>query len=305
MKASTIAMSTLMLMVLILAFQPYQIAHAQMASLESKALTYVENVLPFDMSHYTVTVSSAYSLPSAPNDPTITQDVDIDLNSSDSTIHAVCVYVNGALHQCGVSTTGAPPVSDRTYANVEDVAARILQAHQEQTGLDSTGLLDTLSLVNGTTSANVSLGDVSLSVSQMPDIAGSRTVNGIPVPVPSNSTFSVLFHWTRTVNGVVYAQVNLSFDDGVFCDLQEERGTQPIANVPATAADQVNSISLTTLPQLVNNTSAKTNQSLHESLTAPILIDALVACVITVLAVISIRAKMKRTKIKREVSKRD
>lgn len=130
MRASTIAKSILMLMVLILSFQPYQIAHAQTASLESKALAYVNNVLPFDMSHYTITVGSAYCL-SAPNDPTITQAVDIDLNSSDSTIHVVCVYVNGALHQCGVSPSGAPPVSDRTYASVEDVAARILQAHQE------------------------------------------------------------------------------------------------------------------------------------------------------------------------------
>ena len=182
-----------MLMVLILSFQQCQVAHAQTAvPLESKALAYVKNVLPFNMSHYTITVDSAYSLPSGPNDPTITQAVDIDLKSSDSSIHVVCVYVNGTLDQCGVRPTGTP-VSDKSYASVKDVAARVLQAHQEQTGLDSTVLLNTLSLVNDTESMNVALGNVNLSVSKFPDIAGLRTVDGMPVPVLSNSSFSINF----------------------------------------------------------------------------------------------------------------
>jgi hypothetical protein len=302
MRASTLATLTLILLVSILSFQQFQVAHADTVPLEDKALAYVENVLPFNMTYYTITVGSAYSLPSAPNDPTITQAVDIDLKSGSSTIHVVCVYVNGALHQCGVSPTGTP-VSDRTYASVKDIAARILQAHQEQTGLDSTNLLNALNLVNDTKATKVTSGDVCLSVSQFPDIVGLQTINGMPVPVPSNSSFSVTFDWTLSQNGITKSQVTLSFDNGVFYDLQDERGTQSIANVPATAADQVNSTSLTTLPQLVNGTSAKTNQSPHESLTAqekvnlqnrlvvPILIAALAACVITVLAVVTHKSK--------------
>ena len=79
MRASTVAMSIFMLTVLILSFQPYPVAHAQtVVQLGGKALAYVNNVLPFNMSHYTVTVGSAYSL-FAPNAPTITQAVEIDL----------------------------------------------------------------------------------------------------------------------------------------------------------------------------------------------------------------------------------
>ena len=81
MRASTVAMSIFMLTVLILSFQPYPVAHAQtVVQLEGKALAYVNNVLPFNMSQYTVTVGNAYCL-SAPNAPTITQAVEIDLNS--------------------------------------------------------------------------------------------------------------------------------------------------------------------------------------------------------------------------------
>jgi hypothetical protein len=237
MRASTIATSTLMLMVLILSFQPYQVAYSQTAvPLESKALAYVKNVLPFNVSHYTITVGNAYSLPSPPNDQTITQAVDIDLKSCDSTIHVVCLYVNGALHQCGVSPTGAP-VSDRTYASMKDVAVRILQAHQEQTGLDSNGLLNTLNLVNDTETKNVTLRDVSLSISQFSDIIGSQTVNGMPVPVASNSSFSTTFDWRFVQNGVQYCQVALTFDKGIFYNLQDERATQSIGDNDSTGKE--------------------------------------------------------------------
>jgi hypothetical protein len=320
MKASMVAISILMLVVLILSFQPYQAVHAQTAvPLESKALAYVTNVLPFDMSHYTITVGTAYSLPSAPNDPTITQAVDIDLKSSDSTIHVVCVYVNGALHQCGVSPTGTPPVSDRTYANVEDVVARILQAHQKQTGLDSTGLLNTLNLVNDTQTTKVTSGDVSLSVSQFPDIIGLQTVNGMPVPVASNSSFSVTFDWAFIQNGVPCCQVALTFDKDIFYNLQDERAIQPVGNTgnsirgeqaatpastPIVAAQQQNSTSPAKAPQPLNGTSPQTNQlpskplqktaDSQNYLAIPLLTSALATYIIMLIVVLTYKTKIKQ-----------
>lgn len=269
------AMSIILLMVLILAFQLTQVVHAQIAvPLESKALAYVRNVLPFDKNQYTISVSGTYSLPSGLNDSTITQSVDIDLKSSDCSIHVVCVYVNDSLHQCGVRPTGTP-VSDKTYANIKDVAARVLQAHQEQTGLDSTVLLNTLSLVNDTESMNVALGNVNLSVSKFPDIAGLQTVEGMPVPVLSNSSFSAAFHWTETQNGITRSLILLSFDNGIFYNLQDERPINPPSNTnsnisaqlaatptptPIAATQQENSTSLSTTPQPTDSTLTHTNQ---------------------------------------------
>jgi hypothetical protein len=316
MRASMIVMPIIFLMVLILSSQQYQMAHAQMTvPLESKARAYVTNVLPFNMSHYTVMVNSAYSLPSGPNDPTITQAVDIDLKSSDNSIHVVCVYVNGTLDQCGVRPTGTP-VSDKSYASVKDVAARVLQAHQEQTGFDSTVFLKTLSLVNGTESMNVALDNVNLSLSKFPDIAGLKTVDGMPVPISSNSSFSVNFHWTDTQNGITRSLISLSFDNGVFYDLQDARPTNPPSNTisniieqqsatptptPIATAQQENSASLSITSQPTNGTSPQTNQLPSKSLQVttdsqneliiPLLIAAVAAYVIVVIAVLTYKSK--------------
>jgi hypothetical protein len=310
MRAHISAILILVLIGLILPFQQYQVTQAQTAfSLESKTLAYVENVLPFDMSHYTITVSNAYCLSSGPNDPTVTQAVDVDLNSSDSTIHVVCLYANGALYQCGVSPSGSPPISDRAYASLKETAARILQAHQEQTGLDSTALLKTLSLVNSTGTANASLGDVRLSVSQMPDIAGSRTVNGIPVPVLSNSSFSVFYDWTTSANGMTYTLVTLSFDNGVFYNLQDERTINPISSAQGAAAQQENSTSVTPpqsthdaptqASQLSNEPSTtKKNVDPQKELGIPILIAALATVLIAAITVTAYKSKNQAHEVK-------
>jgi len=323
MRAPTIATSTFMLMVvLILSFQPYQVAHSETAvPLESKAHAYVMNVLPFNMSHYTITVGNAYSLPSAPNDSAITQAVVIDLKSCDSTIHVVCVYVNGALHQCGVSPTGNP-VSDRTYANVKDVAIRMLQANQEQTGLDSSDLLNTLNLVNETETRIVTLGDVSLSISQFPDIIELQTVNGMPVPVASNSSFSTTFDWRFNQNGVQQCQIALTFDKGIFRNLQDERAIQrmgdngSIRNEPAmtptqalsAVAQQQNLTASSSTFKPTNVSSTQANQSQTESsqktedtkneIIMPILIISVVSSIIVVIIGFTWKNKIKQIKEK-------
>ncbi len=330
MRALTIVMATLILAVLILSVQPYQFTLAQTTiPLETKALDYVKNVLPINMNHYNITVNTAYSLPSGPNDPTVTQAVDIDLKSNDSTIHVVCVYVNGALHQCGVRPIGIP-TADRTYTSLEDVATRILLAHQQQTGLDSTRLLETLNLIKENETTTVNLGDLRLTLSEFPDIIGAQTINGLPVPVASNSSFSISFTWTLSQNGTAISQFNLTFDhNGVLYNLQDERtiafsGTiissdsEQQASTPTPtpiAAKQENFSSITMSPQSKNDTSTQSNQLATESLkktdasqnsfAVPILIAAIAVYMIVMALMINYKRKNQVNKIEREVSKRD
>lgn len=226
MRALRISLTVLVMTILIMANAQFQAASANTDTvlLQDRALNFVKDVLPFNMSHYSIGVSESYYL-SDPNDPTVTQAFVIDLNSTDSMIHVVCVYDNGSLYQCAATPTGIPE-SDKQNSSMEDTAARILQAYQEETGLDSTPLLNCLSLVNNTEAANVTMGEighatiggVSLSVSRFPDIVGSQTVNGIPVPVPSNSSYSTTFKWILS-----NASVILTFDRGIFSDLQDDR----------------------------------------------------------------------------------
>ena len=159
---------------------------------------------------------------SSPNDTTLTQAVDTTLNSSDSTIHVVCVYVNGSLDQCGVTPTAGTLVSDRNCTSMEEAAARILLAHQQQTGRDSTALLNTLNLVNITQATPVTSDNVSFTITHFPDLVGSQIINGIPVPVASNSSFSTTFRWSFPD-----CSVTMTFDHGVFCGLQDCASTEP------------------------------------------------------------------------------
>ncbi len=308
MRTSTIVTSILTLLVLFLTIQAYPVVQAQTTvSLETKALDYIKTVLPFNMSYYNITVGNAYSLPSGPNDPTITQAVDIDLKSDDSTIHVVCLYVNGALHQCGVRPTGTP-VADKNYTTLEDVTTRILLAHQQQTGLDSTSLLNTLNLVKDNETTNVNLDNVNLTISKFPDIIGSQNANGMPVPIGSNSSFSISFHWMLTKSGILTGQVLLSFDhNGVLYNLQDERAMNPTGNTdneqqaatptpfPITAT-QENFTSSTTIS--TNDSSTQSNQlstlktdSSQNVLFVPILIVALAAYAIVVLLMITYKSK--------------
>ncbi len=320
MRTLTIAISSVILAILILSVQPYQLVYSQTAvQLETKALTYVKSVLPLDISHYNITVGNAYSLPSGTNDSTITQAVDIDLKSDDSTIHIVCLYVNGALHQCGVRPTGTP-AADRTYTRLEDVATRILLAHQQQTGLDSTSLLNTLNLVKDNETTNVNLDGVNLTISKFPDIIGSQNVNGMPVPIGSNSSFSISFHWMLTKSGILTGQVLLSFDhNGVLYNLQDERAMNPTGKTDSEqqaatptpvsiTATQENFTSSTTMS--TNDNSTQSNQlstlktdSSQNVLVVPILIAALAAYAIVVLLMITYKSKNQVKKLKEKSQK--
>ncbi len=315
MRALTIPMATVILAVLILFVQHYQAFAQTVIPLETKALDYIKNVLPFNMSYYNITVGNAYPLPSGPNDPTITQAVDIDLKSDSSAIHVVCLYVNGALHQCGVRPTGTP-VADRTYTSLEAVATRILLAHQQQTGLDSTSLVNTLNLVKDNEATNVNLDNVNLIISKFPDIIGSQNVNGLPVPIGSNSSFSISFHWMLTESGILTGQVILSFDhNGVLYNLQDERAMNPTGNTtiidgeqetnPTPASITANQENLTSLKaQASNYTSTQSNQLITQKtadsqnmLIVPILVAAVAAYVTVVLLIITYKCKNQVNKI--------
>jgi hypothetical protein len=198
-----------------------QIVTNESGSLESRTLAYVQDVLPFDMNQYVITVGDAYCL-SSPNDTTQTQAVDTTLNSTYSTIHVVCVYINGSLDQCGVSPISGTPINACNFTSIKEAAACILLAHQQQTGRDSTALLNTLNLVNITQPTPVTDGNVNLKITHFPDILGCQEIGGAPVPVASNSSYSTTFDWSFPD-----CALSMTFDHGVFCGLQDWRALNP------------------------------------------------------------------------------
>jgi hypothetical protein len=86
----TKAFGIIFLLTMLLAFEQQIMVSAdilevdQASPLKEKAVTYVKNVLPFDINHYNLTASGVISLPSIPNDPTVWSEVKVDLKTSKS-----------------------------------------------------------------------------------------------------------------------------------------------------------------------------------------------------------------------------
>jgi hypothetical protein len=285
MRTIVVVTSMVFLIMLSLPFVNCQRIQTYTNTLESRTLAYVENVLPFEMNHYSITVGDAYCL-SLPNDTTLTQAVDATLDSIDTTIHVVCVYVNGSLDQCGVTPTAGTPVSDRNYISMEEAVARILLAHQQQTGRDSTALLNTLNRVNITQATPVTSGNVSFTIKHFPDLVGSQIINGIPVPVASNSSFSTTFHWLFPD-----CSVTMTFYHGIFCSLQDWRALNPAYDLGSNQ-NQVAVIASTTsiATQLINKQ--------QNNAEFPLLIAAGAAYVAVLIVMLTYKAKNKEEKQK-------
>jgi hypothetical protein len=93
MRALQVTLSVLLLATLVTASTHFQVigANADTVFLQDKAISFVKNVLPFNISHYSIGVSESYFL-SDPNDTTTTQVVIVDLNSTDSMVRVSCLF---------------------------------------------------------------------------------------------------------------------------------------------------------------------------------------------------------------------
>ena len=208
---------------MIIPFGQFSYVSSDTSILQEKSQTYINNVLPFDMNQYSIVFRSEYSLPSGPNDPTIWESVTYDLKSNSSTIHVVFVFMNGVLKQCGIQPLSGSPISDHSYTNMAQVAARVLGKLGECIGIDSSDLVRMLSLVDETKTMNLTQGDVNLSVYKM-----SIPTTFPPTTNASNSINSTNFAWTISRNGVVFNHVSLTFDNGVLKNIEDDRAAYPI-----------------------------------------------------------------------------
>ena len=262
MKASNKTLAIFSVLIMLILFEQGLVVRCDTASLQDKALAYVENVLPFDINHYNITIKGVYSLPSAPNDPTKWQAGDVDLKSSDSEIHVACLFFNGALRECGVSITSGTPISDKPYSNLKEMAIQILEKHQEQTGFDSTKLINALNLVDETKSMNVTYEDVILTVSHFLVPISLETVNGMPVPNYSNAINSTSFEWTYVINGISYNSVSLRFDKNILHDLRDDRAAYQIGG---TEVDITKEQAISNVEQYLSNYTNKFNLNIFNA----------------------------------------
>jgi hypothetical protein len=190
-----------------------------------KALAYIKNVLSIDMERYTIMNMSYYELPEPPNSTYRTEAVTYILNSSESMLAVNCMFRNGVQYTCDLRVLSGSPKSDRSYANLVDVAERILEKHQVQTGVDSKELIKMLNMVDPTKNLdNVTLDNVTLIIShgKLPT-GGLKMING-SLHIDSTTMSDITsFDWMRPIEGTDATFLLIDFENGVFHSLRDER----------------------------------------------------------------------------------
>ncbi len=191
------------------------------ALLESQALACLTNVYPVDLKHYNITLSSCYTLPSAPSDTYMTQAVDYQLDSSDSRLLANFLFRDDVLYSCNLRVLAGSVAAAQPLANVTDAARDFLEKYQAYSGADSTELIHILSVFDETKGWNMTLGDLCLGVSHL------------VVPNAFNATS---FVWNYMFNGTYNAPVSISFDNGAFYSFMDCRQFYTVGSAEAIKA---------------------------------------------------------------------
>lgn len=169
-------------------------------------------MLPLDFNHYRITLESCYSLPSAPNDPTVTQLVSYNLNSSDSSLDAIVMFRNGVVHECDLRVLSGSVVYAGPYENMTAATSYILSGIENYTELDTSSFVKTLNMLGSRT--HVTYGNLNLSI-------GAFKL--------SYAADAKIFHWSYSWNGT-HTGLSIQFDKGVFYRLINSLALHTIGN---------------------------------------------------------------------------
>lgn len=210
-KLSTILLST----VIISSLGTLSVAYSAASTTQEKALSFISNVLPLDMTKYTCTLTQ-YGLtpPSAEGEPTI-EIVDYTLESTGSKLIISCSFSDKVFTGCLLIQQSGSILSDRPTDNLIDSARDFLEKYQTYTGDDLSGMISTLSNADATKNMTTTAGNIKLAIlSQKVD----------------PETVDTIFRWTYTVNGADYTALGITFRNGDFYALRDDRGIYKIGN---------------------------------------------------------------------------
>ncbi len=183
---------------------------------KDRVLGFIQTVLPLDISKYNVTmVQHGVTPPSQPGDPTI-EIMDYALESDGSRLDLSCAFTNNALTGSIRSVTDGSVLDAQTSSSLIDSARGFLAKYQAFTGDNLTEMTNTLSLTDGTKSVTVTSGNVKLNL-RVVDIG--------------NGQVDSIFRWLYTFNGADYTALGVTFRNGVFYALRDDRSLYKIGDI--------------------------------------------------------------------------
>jgi hypothetical protein len=213
---------------------------------QSKALAFIENVLPIDSSQYNITFRPPFSSNFSHSEglKIIGSESLIEtysLESKDSSLTFICSFYEEALYQCQLGADKGSIITDQSYANITEAAKSFLEKYQAYSSLNSTEMIAILSNVDPTQNPTVISGDLKLTVTHK-DLTGTAFGD------------SINFRWVHITNGCEYLLIDLAFKDGVFSGFIDHR---PRYTVGDTAVNISKAQAVTIAMEAIKNYSYK------------------------------------------------
>ncbi|MFA5572878.1 MAG: hypothetical protein GX799_10605 [Crenarchaeota archaeon] len=204
---------------------------------QSKALAFIENVLPIDSSQYNITFRPPFSSNlSNPDGLKIIGTESLietySLESKDSSLTFICSFYEEALYQCQLGADKGLIITDQSYANTVDAAKDFLKKYQAYSNLDSTEMIAMLANADPTQNPTIISGDLKLTVTHK-DLTGTAFGD------------SINFRWVHITNGCEYLLIDAHFKDGVFSGFIDHRPRYTIGDTAVNISkDQAITIAL-------------------------------------------------------------
>ncbi|MCW4010472.1 MAG: hypothetical protein NWF05_07615 [Candidatus Bathyarchaeota archaeon] len=181
-------------------------AFAEQSVAQELARTFIEEVLPVDLSKYQITFIKHSTL-EVPNDSAV-DTVRYTLSSKESTFDVSFNIENGAVRYCQVTEKTGSIISDKRYVNLLDAVKGFFEKYQNYSKIDSTHLLDMLNDVDLTKNTTSTIGNIRLTVSNL--VWAGMDLTEIT--------------WVYTVNGADYTSLQLILQkDGTLRSFRDER----------------------------------------------------------------------------------
>ncbi|TRZ49745.1 MAG: hypothetical protein D4S01_08010 [Dehalococcoidia bacterium] len=205
----------IIILFLVLVFPLMQVssAYSVESTAQDIALAFIENALPVDMSKYKATFTKQ-SQTTNYSGIILSQIVQYTLESEESILVVNCYVKNNVLTGCTLKAKEGQVISDRSYPNLIDAANGFLEKYQTYTKRDSTEMINTLANADTTKNSTVTAGNIKLTISNKVALGDEK----------------ISLRWFYTVNGTDYTSLKISFQNGVFRSLRDNRGVYTIGD---------------------------------------------------------------------------
>jgi hypothetical protein len=186
---------------------------------QDKAMDFMKNMLPVDLSKYSITIKSnsiMHEVPTAKDDNRIIINILYELKSTDSYLQIGFAFEKDALTSCEITPIEGKVIATTQYDNPLAAAKDFLERYQTYTKLDSNNLITMLNNADITKDSTVTTENTKFAITN--SYLGGRNL--------------IVFSWAQIINGVEsLIGTSLVFDtDGNFISLGDSRALYTIGD---------------------------------------------------------------------------